>query len=280
MKWRISMGIRYEFTKDCFIGVEAIDQEHERLFEMINQGMELVSQDENVALCVAKELIMQLRQYANTHFAHEEAYMEQIQDAELERQKKEHAEFREYMNQQDVSKLTEENVKGMLTELFAYLAKWLYRHILGSDMMIGQHKIIEEAKEKEDVFAFTDKFKTGIELVDEEHRKLFEIIKETNDLIDQQLLHDKYDAIVHIIEELKEYTRLHFSDEEAYMKEIGYAGLEAQQAAHIAFVDKLNQINLDEVDENQQDYLYELIDYLLSWLSTHILKMDKKIPVQ
>ena len=82
------------------------------------------------------------------------------------------------------------------------------------------------------------------------------------------------------IEELKEYTRLHFSDEEAYMKEIGYVGLEAQQAAHIAFVDKLNQINLDEVDENQQDYLYELIDYLLSWLSTHILKMDKKIPVQ
>lgn len=280
MKWRISMGIRYEFTKDCFIGVKDIDQEHERLFEMINQGMELVSQDENVALCVAKELIMQLRQYANTHFAHEEAYMEQIQDAELERQKKEHTEFCEYMNQQDVSKLTEENVREMLTELFAYLAKWLYRHILGSDMMIGQHKIIEEAKEKEDVFAFTDKFKTGIELVDEEHRKLFEIIKETNDLIDQQLLHDKYDAIVHIIEELKEYTRLHFSDEEAYMKEIGYVGLEAQQAAHIAFVDKLNQINLDEVDENQQDYLYELIDYLLSWLSTHILKMDKKIPVQ
>ena len=111
--------------------------------------------------------------------------------------------------------------------------------------------------------------------------KVFDrLIKETNDLIDEKLLHDKYDAIVHIIGELRDYTIMHFSDEEEYMESINYEGIEAQKAAHTAFVDRLNQINLDNVDDNQQEYLCELINYLLGWLSTHILKMDKKIPAK
>ena len=43
-------------------------------------------------------------------------------------------------------------------------------------------------------------------------------------------------------------------------------------------LDKLNDINLDDMDDNQQEYLIELVDFLLMWLVNHILKMDKKIP--
>jgi hemerythrin len=96
-------------------------------------------------------------------------------------------------------------------------------------------------------------------------------------LINDELLHDKYDKIVDILGELKEYTVKHFSDEEAYMEEIHYSGLDAQKLAHTAFVDKLNEIDLDQVDDNQQEYLNGLIDFLLGWLVNHILKMDKKI---
>ena len=63
------------------------------------------------------------------------------------------------------------------------------------------------------------------------------------------------------------------------MEKIGYEGLSSQKVAHTAFVDRLNQINFDNVDDNQQEYLVELINYLLGWLSTHILKMDKRIPI-
>ena len=51
-----------------------------------------------------------------------------------------------------------------------------------------------------------------------------------------------------------------------------------QKRAHEAFVDKIKKIDLREIDDNQEEYLEELIDYLLKWLSNHILKMDKKIP--
>ena len=50
--------------------------------------------------------------------------------------------------------------------------------------------------------------------------------------------------------------------------------------AHNAFVNRLNEINLDDMDDNQKEYLDELLQFLLSWLSNHILKMDKQIPAQ
>ncbi len=266
----------YRFTDDCITGIENIDNEHRRLFAMINEGIELINGGDRLALTVTKNLIAQLKDYAATHFAHEEEYMERIGDAELDRQKREHARFTEYMNSLDVASLNEENAKDKLNEILNYLSRWLYHHILGSDIMIGY--CLNE--KQEDPFAFTDKYKTGIELVDEEHKKLFEIIKETNDLIYEEFVPDKYDAIMHIIGELKDYTVKHFSDEEEYMSSIGYEGIEAQKAAHTAFVDRLNRINFDDIENNQREYLCELINYLLCWLSAHILKMDKRIPVK
>ena len=73
------------------------------------------------------------------------------------------------------------------------------------------------------------------------------------------------------------YTQEHFSDEEACMEEMGYPGLIEQKKAHAMFIEKLAEIDLETMDDNQQGYLEELIDFLLKWLSVHILQMDKKI---
>lgn len=266
----------YRFTDDCMIGIEEIDKEHEKLFQLINETMELL-RNNGESKVVVKNLLKELKEYAQVHFAHEEAYMEKIRDKELDRQRAEHAQFAEKVNSYAVDDLTEEGSAKVAEELLKYMAKWLYHHILGSDIMIG--KFIHDKKE-EDVFAFTDKYKTGIAFVDEEHRRLFEIIKETYDVINAELLHDKYDAIIHILDELKNYTIMHFSDEERYMESIGYEAIELQRIAHRAFVDRLDEINLEDMDDNQKEYLADLIDFLLSWLTNHILKMDKKIPVK
>ena len=116
--------------------------------------------------------------------------------------------------------------------------------------------------------------------MDKEHQRLFEIIGEVNALIGNDLLHDKYDEIVRLLDELREYTKFHFEDEEAYMQKINSPMLEAQKRAHQAFVDKLMSIDLDkleEIDDNQQEYLHELIEFLGGWLINHILKMDTQI---
>lgn len=265
----------FKFTKECLIGVENIDKEHEKLFSMINEGIALLGEDNGVASIVEKNLVSALCEYAREHFANEEAYMEGIGDLELPRQKREHQAFREYVEQYDMTDLSEEGAKERLKELLLYLAKWLYRHILCSDMMMG-HNVAA----KGEGLVFTEEYHTGIALVDSQHARLFEIINEADALIKAELLHDKYDEIVRILGVLKDYTVTHFTDEEAYMESIAYEGLEAQKFAHMSFVDMLNQVNLDNVDDNQQQYLEELVEYLKNWLIVHILKVDKRIPAE
>lgn len=267
----------YEFTEDCMIHIEEIDNEHRRLFQMVNEAIDLAEHTEDVTT-IADSLLPRLKEYAATHFAHEEAYMESINDPELPLQRKEHTAFTEKMNTFVLDTSSPEAARTSLNDLLTYLVRWLYHHILSSDIMIG--KMCQKPEPTEDPFAFTDKYKTGIELVDNEHKQLFDIIREVNDLIHEELLHDKYDEIMRLLAELRQYTEFHFSDEEALMEQISYPGFEAQKRAHSAFVERLVEIDLSELDamdDNQQKYLVNLIDFLLAWLSNHILGSDKKI---
>ena len=267
----------YKFTDDCLIGIEEIDNEHRRLFHMINEAIDLSKENMDVS-AITKNLLPGLKDYAATHFAHEEAYMERIHDPELPIQKKEHEDFTKTVNSFSLDTSSPEATKKSFDELLTYLVRWLYRVILSSDIMIGKMSSI--SVNEEDPFAFTEKYHTGIDLVDNEHRRLFEIIHDTNDLIHAELLHDKYDEIMRLLAELKDYTEIHFHDEEALMERIQYPELDAQKRAHTAFVERLVEIDLtelDDMDDNQQEYLIDLIQFLAGWLINHILGSDKKI---
>ena len=137
---------------------------------------------------------------------------------------------------------------------------------------------VKAKKAPADPFAFTDEFRTQIPLVDKEHETLFDLVRQTYELVHDEFRVDKFDDIIEIIEELRDYTIKHFADEEQYMKSINYDGLPEQVAAHTAFVEKLNAIDFDEIDQNQEDALDKLIKFLLNWLVQHILKVDKKMP--
>lgn len=271
----------YQFTDDCIIGITEIDDEHRELFRLVNEAFDLVQSKKIYAPTVVKVMLSDLTDYAANHFAHEEAYMKKINDPELPRQQKEHAAFAAKIQSFDPDTLTSDTATDVLNDLLTYLVRWLYHHILGSDIMIGKLPAKgTHTKDTSNPFAFTDNYRTGIELVDNEHQRLFEIIREANDLIYAELLHDKFDEIMRILAELKDYTEVHFQDEEQYMESINYPDLEPQRQAHAAFIDRLVDINLsqlDDIDDNQQEYLKDLIDFLLGWLSNHILKMDKKI---
>ena len=269
----------YEFTKDCMINIEQIDNEHRQLFQVINESIELINKTDDV-MPLCNNLLKSLKDYSLNHFAHEEAYMEEINDPELSLQKKEHAAFAEKINNFKLDTSSKENAKKSLNELLTYLVRWLYHHILSSDMMIGKMSASANEVKDSSIFDFSEKYMTGIELVDDEHRHLFEIIKETNDVINDAYLHDKYDEIMRLLAELKDYTESHFHDEEELMLRINYPHINSQKHAHSAFIEKLVNINLselDNIDDNQDEYLNELITFLLQWLSNHILGSDKKI---
>ena len=87
----------YEFTEDCMIHIPQIDAEHRKLFQIINDALSLVKTTEDIS-GIAQSLLLHLKDYANTHFAHEEAYMEQIHAQELHLHKKKQDEIDEKIN--------------------------------------------------------------------------------------------------------------------------------------------------------------------------------------
>lgn len=63
----------YEFTQDCLTGIDQIDEEHRKLFSLINEAVELPKEARTPQ--TVKNILEHLSDYAVNHFAHEEAYM-------------------------------------------------------------------------------------------------------------------------------------------------------------------------------------------------------------
>ena len=272
----------FQFTDDCLIGIKELDDEHRRLFSLINQAMDILNHTDSNDRCTQiTHLLEELTQYADSHFAHEDAYMEQIRDPELIRQRMQHSLFRDKIRDFSFADIDDPGKQQqVVTDLLNFLAKWLHHHILGIHIMIGKLPPLAEWMIRDNPCEFTDDYLTGIEIVDLEHQQLFCIVERAYQLVKSNDVITCYDELLSIIHELTEYTVTHFADEEAYMEKIGYEGLAAQKNAHASFVARLESINLIELDENPQKYMESLIEFLLGWLINHILYSDKKIPVQ
>lgn len=271
----------FHFTEDCIIGIPEIDEEHRYLFSLMEKGLNLLHGDYTADRYEQVKLLLQkLENYAEEHFAHEEAYMEQIRDPELICQRVQHAAFRDKVRDFSFKNIEEEDrQQKVLEDLMLFMTKWLYHHILGSDIMIGKLPPLEEWMLRENPCEFTDEYLTGITLIDEEHRQLFRITEKAHHIVKAYSVADHYDEITQILSELSNYVEEHFRDEEEYMESIHYEGLEAQKRAHASFITRLSETNLDKVDEDPQSYMESLIEFLLGWLIQHILYTDKKIPI-
>lgn len=271
----------FQFTEDCMIGIPEIDDEHRRLFELINDGMYLAGNTYiGDRYAEIKDLLDQLDDYAEQHFAHEEAYMEEIRDPELILQRRQHMNFCDKVRGWSFTDINDgEQQQKLLGELMDYLARWLYHHIIASDALIGKLPKLEEWMVKENPCEFMDEYRTGIHFIDEEHEELFRITDKANKYLRENFEYDAYDEIIGILQELRDYTKRHFKDEEDYMERIHYEGLAAQKRAHSSFIERVENIDLNTVDEDPKVYLESLVEFLLGWLINHILYTDKKIPL-
>lgn len=127
------------------------------------------------------------------------------------------------------------------------------------------------------MFEMKDEYLVGVELIDLEHTKLFEIAERAYQLYSDNFLADKYDYIIDIIDELRDYTILHFSDEEKYMESISYKRLFSHKIEHSEFIEKISNLNLREIDTNQNETILSILNFLNDWLVNHILYTDKLI---
>jgi len=124
------------------------------------------------------------------------------------------------------------------------------------------------------MFEMKEKYKTFNLKIDEEHEKLFEIGERAYQLLLDKYDTDKYDKIVGVIEELKAYTVYHFNAEEEYMMSINYKRLFTQKIDHAFFIKKMDEVDLNKIDENQDEAIMGILTFLNGWLVSHILEKD------
>lgn len=135
------------------------------------------------------------------------------------------------------------------------------------------------------MYEMKEEYFTGIEEIDNEHRRLFEIAEEAYQLHKNEFIPDKYDQIKKILKELRDYAQMHFEHEEAYMESIQYKKMFTQKVQHASFIKWLDEHELagDGLDgeyEDQDQVVSDILTYLTNWLITHILETDKQIPAK
>ena len=122
-----------------------------------------------------------------------------------------------------------------------------------------------------------ESFRIGVELVDTQHKELFQKIGELLKGINASVEKNKQECIRAILF-LKDYSVKHFAEEEAYQKSIGYPEFESHRGQHEKFIRTVldHEKNMIKSDFDEKD-VKEFTGMLIAWLLYHVADSDQKI---
>jgi hemerythrin len=113
-----------EWTEAYRLGIPGVDQEHRTFFALVRAIEASIAEGDGLG---AREALANLRLYAETHFAHEEEFLDAVGYPDLASHRAEHAEFL-----RDVKLL--ESTPGVPTAVAMRMSRaWIGQHILGTD---------------------------------------------------------------------------------------------------------------------------------------------------
>ena len=117
-----------------------------------------------------------------------------------------------------------------------------------------------------------DVFGLDVPQMDDEHRELMSIM---NALHEANESGESRATKLYICDQLLQYTRKHFADEEAYMDQIEYHDRENHKEIHRNLLVKLDRQVDQYRDSNQEAISPDFFEFLKLWLSGHIKGVDK-----
>lgn len=112
-------------------------------------------------------------------------------------------------------------------------------------------------------------FLLGIKEIDDQHGTLFDCILHIEEAVSRE---ERWSAVHYSLVQLTDFARIHFSVEECLMRILGYPELESHVLEHRQFGRKLDELRDRSVKDDISD---EMVNFLRSWLTGHILKSDQ-----
>jgi hemerythrin len=112
----------------------------------------------------------------------------------------------------------------------------------------------------------------GVQAIDDQHGILMDALNELR----LALLHGAECRQVRtMLSRVSDLMRLHVESEERLLATYGFPGLEAHRAEHQRLLGRLAQFNV-RFEQRQVGSVYELVEYLRKWFTTHTGVAGKK----
>ena len=122
---------------------------------------------------------------------------------------------------------------------------------------------------------WSEKYMVNIGTIDTQHQKLISILNELLDAMGKgqgKLVLDK------TFNELEDYTKTHFFEEEKLMVVYGYPDYNSHKAEHKSLINDLKNYK-EDFKAGKSKLTLEVLDFLKNWLINHITVTDKKLGV-
>lgn len=123
-----------------------------------------------------------------------------------------------------------------------------------------------------DLITWSDKYSTGVNEVDEQHKKLILFI---NQLHDAMLVGKGFNILEEILDGLINYTVEHFAYEESVMATKNYAHIEEHKKLHASLIEQIQSLQGDFKNKTRT-ITVDIMAFLKNWLINHIMHEDIK----
>lgn len=123
-------------------------------------------------------------------------------------------------------------------------------------------------------FDWCKEMECGVQIIDEQHKELFRIGRNMEQLIMNDCKNASKKQLLDIVCELREYVAYHFYTEEDLMHKYNFPDNIKHTASHISFKVHILEIDIPTLEKNPTKVLTQLKESLQTFLFSHILVED------
>ncbi len=283
-------------TEKYLTGIQPIDARHRGIVGMINDlGATLTRADSQES---TGNILRKLIEHTESHFKMEEEMLQEHDYPDFSSHAASHKNL--IKRAMTFEEMLRHGVPNIGSEILHFLQAWFFNHILTMDMayvpcvtgrtvtpsvsdeavspLPQQEEVVAVTSESSpdndiqgaDGFVLTDELLTGIDEIDTQHRKLFQLVNGLNAAI---ALKESHTIVGQTIGELVEYTRTHFATEEAIMARCHYPQIAQHKKEHKKLLHRV-LIFKNMYEHGAPNIESEILCFLKDWLLNHIEKTD------
>lgn len=132
---------------------------------------------------------------------------------------------------------------------------------------------IREGENTMNIIKWDENFSVGIYEIDEQHKELFNLINNIINIIKEEDY--TFSNLLFVVNNLDNYIAEHLRHEEMLMEKCSFPYKEKHIIEHNFVRHKVHEINIFLVENFEEKFFLDTLNWLVAWLRKHIITTDK-----